>query len=39
MIGNDKSERVNKSIFTFLNMFDKLNNFTSVAVNLDDETD
>jgi len=39
MIANDKSERINKSIFTFLNMFEKLNNFTSVAVNLDDETD
>lgn len=39
MIANDKSERVNKSIFNFLNMFDKLNNFTSIAVNLDDEID
>ena len=39
MIANDKSERVNKSIFAFLNMFHKLNDFTSVAVNLEDETD
>jgi hypothetical protein len=39
MIANDKSERVNKSIFNFLNMFEKLNDFTSIAVNLDDETD
>ena len=39
MIANDKSERVNKSIFSFLNMFGKLNDFTSVAINLEDETD
>ncbi|MCS5421164.1 MULTISPECIES: hypothetical protein [Psychrilyobacter] len=39
MIANDKSERVNKSIFAFLNMFHKLDDFTSVAVNLEDETD
>jgi len=39
MIANDKSERVNKSIFSFLSKFDKLNNFTSVAINLDDEID
>lgn len=39
MIANDKSERVNKSIFNFLNMFEKLNDFTSVAVNLSDESD
>ena len=39
MIANDKSERVNKSIFNFLNMFEKLNDFTSVAINLSDETD
>ncbi|MCK5779506.1 MAG: hypothetical protein KAH04_00690 [Psychrilyobacter sp.] len=39
MIANDKSERVNKSIFSFLNMFDKLINFTSISVNLEDESD
>lgn len=39
MIANDKSERVNKSIFNFLNMFEKLNDFTSVAINLSDESD
>jgi len=39
MIANDKSERVNKSIFNFLSMFDKLDDFTSIAVNLDDEID
>jgi len=39
MIANDKSERVNKSVFSFLNMFDKLTNFTSISVNLEDETD
>jgi hypothetical protein len=39
MIANDKSERVNKSIFSFINMFHKLNDFTSVAVNLEDESD
>ncbi len=39
MIANDKSERVNKSVFNFLNMFEKLNDFTSVAINLSDESD
>ena len=39
MIANDKGERVNKSIFAFLNMFNKLDNFTSIAINLEDETD
>ncbi|MEI6857696.1 hypothetical protein [Psychrilyobacter sp.] len=39
IIANSKSERVNKSVFAFLNMFDRSNNFTSVAVNLEDETD
>jgi hypothetical protein len=39
MIANDKSERVNKSVFAFLNMFYKLDHFTSISVNLEDETD
>lgn len=39
MIANDKSQKVNKSIFTFFNMFDKSNNFTSVSVNLDNKGD
>jgi hypothetical protein len=39
MIANDKSMRINKSIFSFLNMFGKLEYFTSIAINLEDETD
>lgn len=39
MIANDKSQRVNKSLFTFLKMFDELNNFTSVSINLGDKGD
>lgn len=39
IIANNKSRRVNKSIFAFLNMFGKLNDFTSLSVNLEDETD
>ncbi|MEI6856143.1 hypothetical protein [Psychrilyobacter sp.] len=34
MIANNNSEKVNRSIFNFLNMFNQLNKFTSVAVNL-----
>jgi len=39
MIANDKSERVNRSIFSFLNMFHKLKDYTSISINLEDETD
>ncbi len=39
MIANDKGERANKSVFSFMSLFEKLNDFTSISVNLEEETD